>query len=486
MRAILRQARKLLRRTLLSRRLALALLILMTLTVIVGSLLPQAGRFGPLEYEQWRAEHPALATWMEASGLNQVFSSLWFWGLATLMALNLLCLNGQRAYRLARGQQPRPGVDRAGRSHGAAFGASTPPSQVAEAVARTVARHGYHVEVGRRRGEATCLEGVRGTAGHWGSIVFHLSLLVVLAGGALQALAGASGWMLLTEGQTVRDVAEDYLVAPRPASASSFSGLDLTLDKVVVNYAQGRRLTDLAAQFSVLRNGLASQEWSRVNEPLSRGGKQFVFNRYGFAPLFVLRDAGGVERFHTYVNLMVRQNGEQDAFRIPGTALDVAVRLYPEAVEAETDTGLDSATMWPRRPMVYLVVLDDDLEVYRGPVALNDAAPLPNGSLAFAGLRYWALFRVVQNTGEVVLFTGFWLGLIGLVLRFGLVERRVVVRVTARGTGSLVSVSGAAEQFNVLYTEEFVGLVAAMAKEVEGGAQRNAVLLGRRRTVYSE
>src|SRR3990172_2364651 len=90
------------RNLLFSPRVALALLVLMTGTVIVGSIIPQASHFDQLEYAQWRAEHPAWAAWSEATGLNQVFASPWFWALAAAMALCLLAVNGRRAYRLLR------------------------------------------------------------------------------------------------------------------------------------------------------------------------------------------------------------------------------------------------------------------------------------------------------------------------------------------------------------------------------------------------
>jgi cytochrome c biogenesis protein len=173
-------------------RTALVLLVVLAAASILGSLFPQEG-ISPQRVDQYFGDHPALAPVLDRLGLFDVFGSAWYMAiyLALLGALVACLVPRTRALvRVIRSRPPRGGnLDRY-RTR-AAFDATASPELAIQAATTVLRRRHYRladhpegsgepqggVPVGR--GE---LAGEKGYLREASSMLFHVSLLVLLVG----------------------------------------------------------------------------------------------------------------------------------------------------------------------------------------------------------------------------------------------------------------------------------------------------------------
>src|SRR5512142_1915834 len=94
-------------RQLTSMRIALVLLFLLALGSVPGSLLPQQG-IDPASVQQYYAAHPALAPFLNALGLFNVFAAPWFAAIYLLLFVSLAGCVVPRTFRLARSARALP------------------------------------------------------------------------------------------------------------------------------------------------------------------------------------------------------------------------------------------------------------------------------------------------------------------------------------------------------------------------------------------
>ena len=94
-------------RQLTSMRTALILLFLLALGSVPGSLVPQQG-INPAGVQQYFANHPALAPWLNRLGLFNVFAAPWYAAIYLLLFISLAGCVVPRTVRLARTARALP------------------------------------------------------------------------------------------------------------------------------------------------------------------------------------------------------------------------------------------------------------------------------------------------------------------------------------------------------------------------------------------
>ena len=184
-------------RQLTSMRTALALLFLLAVASVPGSLVPQAG-VDPVRVAQFKAAHPGLTPWYERLSLFHVFSAPWFAAIYLLLFISLVgCVcraAGCTGRRCAPGRRPRRATWSGCRStpHGrrrlAAPSCSTRRPRAARA--------SYRVD---RAADSVGAE--RGFLRETGNLLFHTALIGLLVAVAIGNLFGYKGSVLVVEGE---------------------------------------------------------------------------------------------------------------------------------------------------------------------------------------------------------------------------------------------------------------------------------------------
>lgn len=252
----------------------------------------------------------------------------------------------------------------------------------------------------------------------WGSITFHIGLLVIITGISLSMAFGFSGGIILTEGHTLPLTESDGFstIERKPISMSALPRFTVSLHNFSAVYEKDRFPVGFRARLAIEDQGLNyTTELLEVNRSITAGGYRFTLQRYGFAPHFTVRNGGRVI-FDGDVNLVVFSEDQEDRFEIPETGYVVNTRFFPDYYVKNGRPV--SRSVVPRNPVFLLSVFEGNTPVCKGLVSLGKELTGGPVTIAFTGLRHWIYVGMTRDPGMPVIIAGFMLGSLGLFLRF--------------------------------------------------------------------
>lgn len=460
-------------RQITSMRTALILLLLLALAAVPGSLVPQRSSDpnGVLQFEQRDPEGFKI---LDALGVFSTFSSPWFSAIYLLLFISLIgCILPRTRHHLqALVARPPKTPARLSRLVGFREEAAATDAESAVEAGRVVLRRlGYRVE---RYGDSLSAE--RGYLRESGNLVFHASLVGVLAAVAVGGGFGYTGQRLLVEGEPFTNVAADYDSLNLGTWFDADRDLEpfsMRLDDFDAQYTfdeKSGRWNPLGFQASMstrVPGGAWEPATLEVNAPLELGGSQVYLLGNGYAPIITIRNAEGVEVFHQAVPFLAndanltsggvikvpdgleRQVGMQGFFYPDPTRLDSgALASFSPFVSDNAlltllvfagDLGLDDGTggnvyFLNTEGMESLAGTDEALSLQPG-----DTVDLPDGlgTIEFEGLaRYVGLDIHRDPAQEWVL--GFVLAAVaGLLTSLFIARRRVWIKVLPAADGGV-------------------------------------------------
>jgi cytochrome c biogenesis protein len=287
-------------RRLTSMRTALLLLMLLAVAAIPGSVFPQR-RIDPSAVETYLADNPASGPWLDRLGAFDVYASPWFSAIYLLLFVSLVGCIVPRSRLHWRAVRARPPATPRRLERMPAYARATvdaAPDEVLAAARTALGRRRYR----RADGEGS-VAAERGHGAETGNLVFHISLVGLLAGIAAGSFLGYSGQALVVEGETWANVLPRYdsFTPGRAVDGDDLPPFSLTLDRLSVEFedevggnqfGQPRRFeADLAVRPG--GTGDAQERVMRVNKPLDVGGTRMFLVGNGYAPVITVRDGRG-------------------------------------------------------------------------------------------------------------------------------------------------------------------------------------------------
>jgi cytochrome c biogenesis protein len=490
-------------RQLTSMRTALLLLFLLALASVPGSFLPQRG-LNPVAVQEYFAEHPDLAPVLDRLYLFDVFAAPWFAAVYLLLFVSLIGCLGSRVRAHARAlTTPPPAVPRVLSRLPATdrWEAAEDPGAVLDAAQRRL--RGWRVAR-----TDTGLSAEKGYLRETGNLLFHVSLVVLLAGVAMGGLFGFSGTVLVKEGDGFANTvfAFDDIAPGRRFDPEALVPFHFVLDDFRATYDDdGQALTfDADLRYAESPDDELKPYDLRVNSPLSVDGARTYLLGHGYAPKVLVVDREGNELPQTVACLpqgvtflstctikVPDAAGEQLAFegvftpttvQDPETGRVTSVYPAPEnpaltVLGYRGDLGIDAGTpqsVYTLEDRSRLEPIGDGTPVRLGP---GETWDLPGGgSLTFVETSEWATFQVTQDPGKHVALVASVGMVLGLCLSLFVRRRRVWVRATAGDSGrTVVEVAGLARSGAEAFTEEFGRLARRMRKDVGALPDRPAV-----------
>jgi len=472
-------------------RTALLLLVLLAAASILGSLFPQQS-ISPQRVTRYFQDHPALAPVLDRLGLFDVFGSAWYMAiyLALLAALVACLFPRARAFaRVLRSRPPRGGqLDRYHTR--AAFDTPASPPQALEAAAAVLRRRRYRLA--RHEEE---LAGEKGFLREAGSLLFHVSLLLLLVGLAYGKGFGYRGQAAIVEGETWANarVGYDAYSPGRFFGSERLAPFQLRLEDFSNAFHDDGTPREFASRLTALDLDGRQTQAQRVapNRPMTVDGVRVFQSDYGYVPVVRVRGKDG----------KVLKQEEVLTLRDPASELSTgAVKVtsaQPQVgLELTMFTGLRTAPDCPGglsfcndprlvRPVLVVLPFQGDLQASRAQsvftldqsrlrplgarplvLGLGQSGKLPNGmEVTFADLKQYSVLTLARDPGVPIVGLGAALVLLGLVPSLYVTRRRVWVRATATPGGSRVELAGLALQGKVA----FAGELARLASEVERG-----------------
>jgi cytochrome c biogenesis protein len=487
--------------SLTSMRTALILLFLLALGAVPGSILPQRGGTDSVKVPQYFAAHPHLAPILDHLGMFNVFGSAWFAAIYLLLFISLAgCVVPRSRRHLAalRARPPAAPRNLSRLPQSARFTTDADVASSLDTMAGLLRAKRYRVDLT----EST----VNTEKGHWretGNLLFHLSLLVVLAGIAVTSLFGFSGSVIVKAHDSFTDTTIEYdsLSHGRLVSLAKLPPFAFTLDSFDATYVRSGSARGDANSFDAHVTWQSSPTAPRhkadvtVNHPLATDGTNVYLGGHGYAPHFVVHDGAG----HTFdeITPFLPEGGtyeSQGVVKLPDAEpqqLAIQGFFLPTAGNDPTTGRPVSIFPAPDNPAVVVGFFAGDLGLDNGisqsvyaldtsklklltslVMTPGQTVTLPDGlgTVTFAGYEQWADFNITHDPGKPIVFGAVCAMVAGLVVSLAIKRRRIWVRaVAAPGGRTVVEVGGLARtDASGGFDDEFAGLAQQLRAAVGG------------------
>ena len=252
----------------------------------------------------------------------------------------------------------------------------------------------------------------------WGSLgtyLFHVAFFFLAVGFVLTLLGRQEASVWATVGEPFESRPDQFRSASAPRMmAPGLPALSFEVERITPEFWRDELLfTTLEAD---LRFPSGSTATTRINRPLWVSPATFLrMSGFGYTPRYELLDRDGLILDSAFVKLNVFPPGQRDYFTLP----DYPHRFY---LEVMPDVAIEDGI--PVNRSLNLAIPAVALHVHRGRLDLGRAVLVGAQAYEFEGLRlrfpeirYWGEFSIVRDPGAPVVFLGYIVGLVGLLLK---------------------------------------------------------------------
>ncbi|MEU6913036.1 cytochrome c biogenesis protein ResB [Streptomyces olindensis] len=499
-------------RQLTSMRVALLLLLLLSLGAIPGSLIPQTG-IDATKVAEFRKNNPTLGDVYDKLGMFHVYSSVWFSAIYILLFVSLIGCIVPRTWQFVGQLRGRPpgAPKRLGRlpAH-TTWRTTAEPEQVREAALALLKKRHFRAHLA---GDAVAAE--KGYLREVGNLVFHLALIVMLVAFAWGQLFKAEGFKLVVEGDGFSNTLTQYddfksgnLFTQDDLNPFSFRLKNFTGTYEMSGPNRGTpRTYQATVDYSVGAYGKDEHKTIKVNEPLTIGDTKVYLASHGYAPVVTVRDGKGNVVYRDAVPLL-----PLDGFATSSGAIKV-MDGYRNAKGQKEQLGFQAffvptyngGAMVSQFPALMSPVLA--LNAYHGDLGVDSGLPqsvyqldksnmkefkdsqgkllkkllkpgqtmqLPNGagSITFEkDIKEWAQFQITQQPASGWALGGAVAAIFGLAGSLFIQRRRVWVRAVRGADGvTVVEMAGLGRSESAKVPEELGDLAGILYDQAPGAS----------------
>ncbi|MHC8424402.1 cytochrome c biogenesis protein ResB [Streptomyces sp. NB004] len=493
-------------RQLTSMRVALLLLLLLSLGAIPGSLIPQDG-VDAMKVEEFRQNHDILAPVYDKLGLFHVYSSVWFSAIYILLFVSLIGCIVPRTWQFVGQLRGRPPgaprrLDRLPAHTSWRTGAE--PEEVREAALALLKKRRFRAHA---VGDAVAAE--KGYLREVGNLAFHIALIVMLIAFAWGQLFKYEGNKLILEGDGFANTLTQYddfksgnLFDQDQLDPFSFSLKDFRGTYEPTGPNRGTpRIYEAHVTYSEGADGAEKTKTIKVNKPLEIEGSKVYLVSHGYAPVVTVKDAKGnvVTDKQAVALLPLDSNvtssgaikvmdgyrnakGEKEqlgfnAFFLPtyGGKGSTMLSTFPALINPmlalsayHGDLGVDAGfpqSIYQLDKTNLKEFKGSDGKLFKKQLKVGETMTLPNGagSVTFNGIHEWAGFQVTQQPGSGWALGGAVVAILGLAGSLFIQRRRVWVRAVRGADGiTVVEMAGLGRSESAKVPEELGDLAGTL------------------------
>ncbi|CQR62579.1 cytochrome c biogenesis protein ResB [Streptomyces leeuwenhoekii] len=502
-------------RQLTSMRVALLLLLLLSLGAIPGSLIPQTG-IDATKVEDFRQRHETLAPVYDKLGLFHVYSSVWFSAIYILLFVSLIGCIVPRTWQFVgqlRGRPPKAPKRLTRLPAYTTWRTEAKPEQVREAALALLKKRRFRAHAA---GDAVAAE--KGYLREVGNLAFHIALIVMLIAFAWGQLFKFEGNKLILEGDGFSNTLTQYddqksgtLFTPDDLEPFSFVLKDFKGTYEATGPNRGTpRTYEADVTYSVGAYGEEKKTTIKVNEPLKIDGSKVYLVSHGYAPVLTVRDgkgnvvmdreavallpldgnvtsSGAVKVMDGYRNAAGKK--EQlgfNAFFLPtyGGKGTTMLSQFPALINPmlalsayHGDLGVDSGipqSVYQLDKKNLKEFKDSDGKLFKKQLAIGQTMTLPDGagSVTFEGVKEWAGFQIARQPASGWALAGAVVAIFGLAGSLFIQRRRVWVRAVKGADGvTVVEMAGLGRSESAKVPEELGELAGILYERAPGAPE---------------
>ena len=294
-----------------SMTLGLALLGIIAFVSAIGTVIPQEA----MEPEKAQA----VSAFWRMLGFTHLFSSLWFRLLLGLLCINLVVCSVQRLksiYQRTFKLTPPSSLERVPQKNRLVVQGDF--ASLRESVQEVLIQKGFRFTLSDQS-DSWSFIAIKRRLGNWGSLITHLSFVVLVIGALLGSFLGFKGYFMEGAGTTIPIQAIE--VSKGKVSETFSVRINSAEDRMLPNGERDNWYTDM----SILENG---QEVARktlwVNNPFNYKGVTFYQASFANGALFTAEING-------QKNPVVLRDQGQSYYKAPGTDLYLVTAIDPSS-----------------------------------------------------------------------------------------------------------------------------------------------------------
>ncbi|MFN2466171.1 MAG: cytochrome c biogenesis protein ResB [Candidatus Dormibacteria bacterium] len=277
--------------------------------------------------------------------------------------------------------------------------------------------------------------------GEAGSLVFHLSFFVLLAGVLYNLAAGFTAYVNVVEGDSVVEARSSYDQVEEGAlfSPAQHRGFEVKVDKFDATYYPGGKPRDFVTSATLIDHGrVVRHQDIRVNQYLAYQDVKFYQASFGWAPVVQIFDPSGTKVFDQPVLFSGDANFAHGVLKAPaagapGEQLGARMFFAPDAVDTGSGAHAGSADL--RNPAMTFAIFKGDLhanrianvydldvsgmrQIWTGGLLEGQTSVIPGGyRVSFPRVLRYTTLQVTTAPGLPIIYTAFGLMLGGLLIR---------------------------------------------------------------------
>ena len=433
----------------ISMRTGLVLILALGLLSLVGTLLVQVpAGLDPASYASWLTSiHSKYGGWtpvFDKLGFFSVFTSIWFKSITVLLTTSVLACSVNRAPRLWKlAFHPRTRMGETFFTHAplrASVVVPAEPDETMDYVREVLKSHRFRT-INDPDENGLNLYADRFRWGPFGTVVAHLSFVIILVGFFLSATTGFKN---------------TGLIVPVGSTVQVGNGTGLSVKAMAFNdaYYPDGSPSDYASDLILYKNGAqVDRKTIRVNHPMKAGGVSFYQSFFGEAAAVKVTDGAGKTLYDDAAALQWQSDDGTHSigkFDIKGKGLTVYVI---DVASGKTDPNIRAGQLQ----------LEVDQAGKKEPIAtqvVDQGKPTTIAGLTytFERTRQFTGLIVAHDPGAPFVWMGSTLLVLGLFMVFFFPHRRVWVRIRKTSRGSEVLCASTMKR-DVAFKPQFLQLV---------------------------
>ena len=434
-------------------KLAIFLLIIITLASILGTLVPQ--NRSPEEYQAKYGDFSALLMRLE---ITRLYQSWWFVSFLFLFALNtIVCTFTRIKSKFKRVFNPKVSVaDKRIRDY-REHEKIKKPGGLDDAVSglqRILKSRKYRIKIEGTEDTKSILAQKK-ILGLFGSDIVHVGILIILFGGILTGMGGFRGNLNIPEGNTVNIPQADFKIR---------------LDKFTTEFYPNGAVKDWKSTLTVIDSGEETvTKTIEVNHPLTYQGFVFYQSSYGW-------DWNNT-RLELRVRMGEREEEIQISVREPYTLWDnatevTALRFVPDFVIAEGNR-VATRSLQPNNPAAYIESTRNGNAVFSGWIFakfpdFSQSHSEETREISFALENFHAPqysgIQVAKDPGTIFIWIGSTLLMLGLFAAFYWPSRTMRFRLAEAGSHTEILAGGESKKSREEFQKEFEAVISEIRR----------------------
>ena len=446
-------------------KLAIALLIIIAIASILGTIIPQQDAAS----EFVNRLSPGMASVLDKLQVFDIFHSIWFLGLLLLLSVNLIVCSLNRfpsSWKRFRAISPPDEsalfkdleADRVILTEGKLEGE-------AEKIEGLLKKRFKRVER-KDEGDASFLTAEKGRFSYFGVYLIHVSILIIITGMIIGFLFGFEAYVELAEGESVDTV--------QLKGGKGMKKLDFAVrcDRFTIDYYKDGTPKLYQSDLAFLKNdSTMHQSHVLVNHPATFDGIWFYQANYGKVPsgeavIMLHKGREKAQAIKVSVGKMFDLPGEEGKATVIRMETNLMQMGPAVKINIAADTG--NVQFW---------VFQNIEQIEEENPGLTDHVPLFNPgvfapyvfSLAMIQTKYFTGLQVARDPGVPVVVAGSLLLVFGFMTVFFYAHRRIWIRIAIQGTHTRISITGKTNKDPVGLSREIQRLIGEIQKaEVKG------------------